>query len=153
MSSRLFISIRERKGLCYSIRTSSEYSTDTGYLVTQAGIPHKNIGEVIKLVLKEYKNVKTRKVSDQELKKAKDYLKGISTLSLESSDAQASFYSLQELLSRKILTPREKFAKLDKVTLDDVQKAAQDIFKPEKLNLALIGPHKDKSKFQKLLKL
>ena len=153
MSSRLFISIRERKGLCYTIRTSSDYSTDTGYLVTQAGIPHKNIGEVIKLVLKEYKNVKTRKVSDQELKKAKDYLKGISTLSLESSDAQASFYSLQELLSRKILTPREKFAKLDKVTLDDVQKAAKNIFRPEKLNLALIGPHKDKSKFQKLLKL
>ncbi len=153
MSSRLFISIRERKGLCYYIRTSSDYSTDTGYLVTQAGIPHKNIGEVIKLILKEYKDVKTKKVSDQELKKAKDYLKGISTLSLESSDAQASFYSLQELLSRKILTPREKFAKLDKVTLDDVQKVAQNIFRPEKLNLALIGPHKDKSKFQKLLKL
>jgi predicted Zn-dependent peptidase len=153
MSSRLFISIRERKGLCYSIRTSSEYSTDTGYLVTQAGIPHKNIGEVIKLILKEYKNIKTRKVSDQELKKAKDYLKGISTLRLESSDAQTSFYSLQELLSRKILTPREKFAKLDKVTLNDVQKVAQNIFRPEKLNLALIGPHKDKSKFQKLLKL
>ena len=153
MSSRLFISIRERKGLCYSIRTSSDYSTDTGYLVTQAGIPHKNIGEVIKLILKEYNNVKTRKVSDQELKKAKDYLKGISTLRLESSDAQTSFYSLQELLSRKILTPREKFAKLDKVTLNDVQKVAQNIFRPEKLNLALIGPHKDKSKFQKLLKL
>jgi predicted Zn-dependent peptidase len=153
MSSRLFISIRERKGLCYYIRTSSEYSTDSGYLVTQAGIPHKNIGEVIKLILKEYKDIRTRKVSDQELKKAKDYLKGISTLRLESSDAQTSFYSLQELLSRKILTPREKFAKLDKVTLSDVQKVAQNIFRPEKLNLALIGPHKDKSKFQKLLKL
>jgi len=51
------------------------------------------------------------------------------------------------------LTPREKFAKLDKVTLDDVQKVSQNIFRPEKLNLALIGPHKDKSKFQKLLKL
>ncbi len=153
MSSRLFISIRERKGLCYYIRTSSDYSTDTGYLVTQAGIPHKNIGEVIKLILKEYRNIKTRKVPDQELKKAKDYLKGISTLSLESSDAQASFYSLQELLSQKILTPKEKFAKLNKVTSDDVQKAAQNIFRPEKLNLALIGPHKNGSKFQKLLKL
>lgn len=153
MSSRLFISIRERKGLCYYIRTSSEYSTDAGYLVTQVGVPHKNVGEVIKLILKEYKNVKTKKVSDQELKKAKDYLRGISTLSLESSDAQASFYSLQELLSRKILTPKEKFAKLDKVTLNDVQKAARDIFRPEKLNLALIGPHKDKLKFQQLLKL
>ena len=153
MSSRLFISVRERKGLCYYIRTSSDCSTDTGYLVTQAGVPHKNVGEVIKLILKEYKNIKTKKVSDQELKKAKDYLKGTSILSLESSDAQASFYSLQELLSHKILTPKEKFAKLDKVTSDDVQKAAQNIFRPEKLNLALVGPHKDKSKFQPLLKI
>lgn len=153
MSSRLFISVRAKKGLCYYIRTSSDYSTDTGYLVTQAGVPHKNIGKVIDLILKEYKDLKTKKVSAQELQKAKDYLKGVSILSLESSDVRASFYSLQELLSRKILTPEEKFAKLDKVTPNDVQKVAQNIFRPEKLNLALIGPHKDDSKFQQLLKL
>jgi predicted Zn-dependent peptidase len=153
MSSRLFISVRAEKGLCYYIRTSSEYSTDAGYLVTQAGIPHKNIGKVIDLILKEYNELKTKKLTAQELQKAKDYLKGVSVLSLESSDAQASFYSSQELLSHKILTLEEEFAKIDKVTSDDVQKVAQSIFRPEKLNLALIGPHKDKIKFQKLLKI
>jgi len=153
MSSRLFTLIRERKGLCYYIRTSSDSSTDTGYLVTQAGIPHKNLEQVIKLIIREYKKFKTRKITEKELQKAKDYLKGTLNLKLESSDFQASFCSLEELLTNKILTPEEKFAKLDKVTISDVQKIAQNIFKPEKLNLAIIGPHKSKSKFQSLLKI
>jgi len=153
MSSRLFILIRERKGLAYYVRTSSELYTDSGYLVTQAGIPHKNVREVINLILKEYKNIREKKIPKAELKKAKDYLKGTLTLTLEASDAQASFYAGQELLTGKILTLKEKFAKIDKVTINDVQKVARDIFKPEKLNLALIGPHKNKLKFQQLLKL
>lgn len=153
MSSRLWISVRERKGLAYYVRTSSELYTDSGYLVTQAGIPHKNVNQVISLILKEYKNIRQNKVPKVELKKAKDYLKGNLTLSLELSDAQASFYTGQELLTGKILTPKEKFARIDKVTANDVQKAAKEIFQPEKLNLALIGPHKDKGKFIGLLKL
>ena len=153
MSSRLFTLIRERKGLCYHIHTSSESSTDTGYLVTQAGIPHKNVEQVIKLIIREYKKLKTKKITEKELQKAKDYLKGATTLKLESSDYQASFYSLEELLTNKILTPEKKFAKLDKVSISDVQKIAQNIFKPEKLNLAIIGPHKNKEKFQSLLRI
>ena len=103
--------------------------------------------------MREYKNIRQNKVPQKELKKAKDYLKGNLTLSLELSDAQASFYTGQELLTGKILTPKEKFARIDKVTISDVQKVAKEIFKPEKLNLALIGPHKNKLEFQKLLKL
>ena len=153
MSSRLFTLIRERKGLCYYIHTSSDNSTDTGYLVTQAGIPHKNVEQVIKLIIREYKKLKTIKITEKELQKAKDYLKGTINLKLESSDFQASFHSFEELLTNKILTPEEKFGKLDKVSVSDVQKIAQDIFKPEKMNLAIIGPHKDKEKFQSLLKI
>ncbi|MBZ9572593.1 insulinase family protein [Patescibacteria group bacterium] len=153
MSSRLFILIRERKGLAYYVRTSSELYTDSGYLVTQAGIPHRNAREVINLILREYKNLRQNKIPQKELKKAKDYLKGNLTLSLELSDVQASFYASQELLTGKILTPKEKFAKIDEVTVSDVQKVAKEIFRPEKLNLALIGPHRDKGKFQQLLKL
>lgn len=153
MSSRLFILIREKRGLAYYIQTSSELYTDSGYLVTQAGVPHKNVKEVIGLILREYKNIREKKVPQKELQKAKDYLKGNTTLSLELSDAQASFYAGQELLTGEILTPKEKFAKIDEVTINDIQKVAKEIFRPEKLNLALIGPHKDKSEFQKLLRL
>jgi predicted Zn-dependent peptidase len=88
----------------------------------------------------------------RELKKAKDHFNGKISLSLETSDANASFYGGQEILKNNILTPKEICAKINKVTADDILKVAQDIFRPEKLNLALIGPFKDKSKFQKLLK-
>ena len=140
MSSRLFIKVRERNGLAYSIHTSADNSTDTGYLVTQAGIDHKNLEKSIKLILNEYKDLKNKTVAEKELQKAKDYLKGTMSLSLDSSDAQASFFGLQELLEGIILSPEEKFKKIDQVTVDDVKKTAEDIFLPEKLNLAVIGP-------------
>jgi len=153
MSSRLFISVRERRGFAYYIRTNSENVTDTGYLVTQAGVDHNKIEEVIKLILKEYKSLKNEKISKSELKKVKENLKGTLILSLESSDAQASFYAGQELLTREILTPEQQFAKIDAISVEDIQKIAKDIFRPEKLNLALIGPFKNKEKFNKLLKI
>ena len=84
--------------------------------------------------------MKNKTVAEKELQKAKDYLKGTMSLSLDSSDAQASFFALQELLEGIILSPEEKFKKIDQVTVDDVKKTAEDIFLPEKLNLAVIGP-------------
>ncbi len=72
---------------------------------------------------------------------------------LESSDAEASFYAGQEILEKRILTLKEFFAKIDKVSAEDILNTAKDIFKSEKLNLALIGPFKDKTKFQQLLKI
>jgi len=78
-------------------------------------------------------------------------LKGKTTLLLESSDAMASFYAAQELLEKKILTPEEIFEKIDRVSRQDVLRVAKEIFRPEKLNLALIGPFKNKMRFEKLL--
>ncbi|MDP2741678.1 MAG: pitrilysin family protein [bacterium] len=155
MSSRLFIKVRERSGLAYSIHTSIDASTDTGYLVTQAGIDHKNLEKSIKIILQEYKNLKDKKITEKELKKAKDYLKGTMSLSLDSSDSQASFYALQELFENKILTVEEKFKKIDEVSADDIKKVADDIFLSEKLNLAVIGPfeEKEKEKIEELLKI
>ncbi len=153
MSSRLFISIRERRGLAYYIRTGAENTTDAGYLVTSAGVDHKNIEEVIKLILKEYQHFKNKLIAKGELQKAKDYWKGTMLLSLESSDSQAFFYAEQEVLKQKILTTEDIFKKIDQVTINDIKKVAEDIFKPEKLNLALIGPFKEKKRFQKLLKI
>jgi len=74
-------------------------------------------------------------------------------LALESSDALASFYGMQELLEGKILTPAQICAKIDKVSSADVLKTAKAIFQPKNLNLAIIGPFKDKENFLKLFKL
>lgn len=152
-SSRLFISIRQKAGLAYYIHTSSETYTDSGYLVTQAGVAHKNVKKAIGLILKEYRTMKEKKVTKEELQKAKDYLKGTMNLNLETSDAQVSFYATQELLRREIITPHQLFEKIDKVTSGDIQKIAKAIFQPQKLNLALIGPFKEKKDFKKLLRI
>ncbi len=155
MSSRLFIKVRERNGLAYSIHTSADETSDTGYLVTQAGIDHKNLERAVELILQEYKDLKDNKITEKELQKAKDYLKGITSLSLDSSDSQASFYGIQELFEKNILTPEEKFKIIDAVTAGDIKKVAEDIFVPEKLNLAVIGPveEKDSGKLKQLLKI
>jgi len=151
MSSRLFIKVRERLGLAYYITTEASADTDTGFLVTQAGVDNKNIEKAITTILKEYKEISQKKVPESELKKAKDCVRGKMALSFESSDVLSSFYGIQELMENKILTPEEIYDKINKVKAKDILEVAQDIFRPQKLNLAVIGPFKNKEKFQELL--
>lgn len=155
MSSRLFISVRERNGLAYYIHTSPEMFTDSGYLVTQAGVKSKGIEKAIGLILAEYRDLKNRKITAAELKKAKDYLRGSMSLSLDATDVQTSFYAMQEIMGQKVMTPEEKLKMVDKVSISDIKKVAEDIFKKEKLNLAVIGPiqESEKEKLEKLLKI
>ena len=153
MSSRLWIEIRERHGLAYYVRTGIESHTDSGWLCSGAGVNNDKVDKVIEIILRNYRLTKEQKIGKEELRKAKDFIKGRTILAMEESDEQAAFYASQELLENKILTLEEKFAKIEAVTANDIQRVARDIFKPEKLNLALIGPFKDKQKFQRLLKL
>ena len=152
MSSRLFIEVRERKGLAYAVHTGNENYQEVGYLVTYAGLNNNCLEEAIKIILREYKKLAQTKVSEEEIRRAKDYIKGKSLIALESSDAVASFVGHQEIATGKILTIQEKFAKLEAVTADDLLRVARDIFVDEKLNLALIGPFKDEKRFRKILK-
>jgi len=151
MSSRLFIKVRERLGLGYYIHTDVSSDTDVGSLITQAGLHNDKIELGISTILKEYKAISKIKVPPSELKKAKDNIRGKTALLLESSDARASFYGMQELLEGKILTPEEIYAKIDEVSANDVLSVAKDLFRPEKLNLTLIGPFKDSKRFERLL--
>jgi predicted Zn-dependent peptidase len=153
MSSRLWIEVREKHGLAYYVRTGAENYTDTGWLCTGAGVDNQKVDKAIKIILKNYKLIKDTKVGQKELRKAKDFIKGRTILSMEESDEQASFYAFQEVLENRILTLDKIFVKIEAVTANDIQRVARDIFKPEKLNLALIGPFKDKNKFQKLLRI
>jgi predicted Zn-dependent peptidase len=153
MSSRLFISVRERQGLAYYIGTKSDLDPDAGFLVTKSGVDNNKVEKAIKTILKEYQDIAQNGVSQEELRKSKDYIKGNTLLDMEASDEQAGFFGFQELLNDEILNLEEKFKKFETVTEEDIQRVAQDIFKPEKLNLAMIGPFKDKKRFEKLLDL
>ncbi|MDD4412252.1 MAG: pitrilysin family protein [Patescibacteria group bacterium] len=160
MSSRLFINLRERNGLAYYVRTGSEIYTDCGYLTTRAGVPVNKVEEAIKIILAEYKKMTTELVSDEEVDKIKSYLHGKIPLSLESTDEIAEWYASQETVLRQmankprgVITPEEFLAAIDKVTKEDILRVAQTIFKPENLNLAIIGPYKNEEDFKKLLVL
>jgi len=152
MSSRLFMEVRDKLGLAYYVNTFVDANPDTGFLMTRAGVDNKNVDKAILAILKEYKKISNELVEPKEIKKAKDYIKGRTALSLEASDALASFFSIQELLKNEILTPKQIFEEIDKVKEKDILAVAKDIFQPEKLNLALIGPFKNKKRFENLLK-
>ncbi len=154
MSSRLFIEVRERRGLAYSIRTSIDRYDEVGYIGTYAGVDRDKLDEAVKVILKESYGLASGKfpVSASELKKSKEYVKGHLALTLEDTKDVASFFGEQGLFLDEILSPDEIYARIDKVTVKDVLKEAKRLFVPERLNLAIIGPYNDEKKFLKLLK-
>lgn len=155
MSSRLNISIVDKRGLAYYVFSGSDLYTDSGYFTTQAGISAENLEKTVGIILSEYKKIAASGASERELKKVKDYIKGRMVMSLESSSAMASFFADQEVLTGEILMPEQKFALIDKVEVADIRRVARDIFRNEKLNLALIGPFKkkDEKRLEEILKL
>jgi len=150
MSSRLFLSVRERLGLAYHISASSENYSDCGYLAVRAGVGTKRakIEKAVKTILKEIGEVREIGVKEKELQKAKDNLRGRIALTLESSDEIAGFLAGQEIAKRKIETPEEIITQVDKVSADDIMRVAREIFVNNRLNLAMIGPI-DEDKFLK----
>ncbi|MDD5043400.1 MAG: pitrilysin family protein [Patescibacteria group bacterium] len=152
MSSRLFINIREKKGLCYYISAGAETYEDTGHFKIQAGLDKSRIKEAIPLILAEVRKVLNAGVTAAELVRARDYLKGRTILALEDSSALASWFGRQELLCKEVLTPEEKFAKIDEVGSNDISAVAREVFQPDFLRGALIGPFKDFGEFRPLLK-
>ena len=152
MSSRLFQKLREEMGVGYYVRAYNDVYTDHGFFQVSAGVDNKRIEEVIHAVLEECRKLMKEEVSAEELNKVKECLIGNMKLSLESSDDIANFYGGQELLKKEIKSAEEKAKELRKVSAKDIKKLANEIFKDKKLNLALIGPFKDKQKFSKILK-
>lgn len=153
-SSRLFIEIRERRGLAYAVRTSATRYEDVGYMGTYAGVNIERCDEAIKVILDQIYGLASKKypVTEAELVKAKGFLKGNLALALEDTSVVSTFFGEQELFLKEVLTPEQIYKKVDEITLDEIYNEAKKIFVPSKLNLAIIGPFKDKEKFVQLLK-
>lgn len=153
MSSRMFIEVRERRGLAYRVGTSVEAFTDAGYLETHCGTDPKNLEKALAVVMEQYRRICTEEVRPHELKKAKDGLKGRMAMGLEGSDDVAEYFVGQEALIGEIKLPREKMREIDKVTAADILRVAKKIFTEAGLNLAVIAPNPNKTKLTKLLSL
>lgn len=152
MSSRLFTEVREKRGLAYSVHAWVEKYPDTGYFVVQAGVEHGKLEEALTVIIAEFKKVAKGVVPPAELKKVKSYMKGNSTLAMESSDAIAEHAASSLIHRGYIRTLEETLKGIDKVSANDIARVAKDIFKPNKLALAVIGPHADAAKLQALLR-
>ena len=152
MSSRLFREVRVKRGLCYFVRTDMSVYQDTGSFIVRAGLNKDRIYEAIKVILFEINKIREQGVTDQELKRAKDYIKGHFLLSLEDSAALNSWYTKQLLLIGKILTPEKKLIKINKVSKNDIQKVSHNILQNNRLILSLIGPFKSSQPFLQILK-
>lgn len=153
MSSRLFTEIRERRGLAYYVRCSPMHYTDNGHLTAHAGVRLDKIEEAIRVILSEYGKIKSSQVSKKELQKAKEYIKGKFALSLEDTFSMADFVAEQEVLENRIETAEGVIKGIDKVAIKDIQRVAKEFFVNSRLNLAIIGPYEDETKFERLLKL
>ena len=152
MSSRLFMEVREKRGLAYSVHASVDKYPDTGSFVVQAGVEHGKLEKAVETILAEFRKIKRTPVSKAELEKAKSYMKGTMTLALEASDAVAQHASTSIIALGRVRPLEDVIKSIDKVTAGDIQRVAKDILQTNKLNLAIIGPHLQKEKLLSLLR-
>ncbi len=151
MSSRLFIQIRERRGLAYHISASFGPYKDTGAFTIYAGVKLEKIDEALEVIKAELQRITAERATTEELKKAKEMIRGRLAIRSESTNFLAEYFGTSFVLKRKIETFEEILEKVDEVSLEDVQLVAKDFFKKEKYNLQIIGPFKQTGQFDKIL--
>jgi predicted Zn-dependent peptidase len=151
MSSRLFTEVRERRGLAYYVFATNHSYTDAGTLYSQAGVDITRIDEAVETIARELKKIASEPVPAEELEKAKNVAKGRFVLQTESPHGMIMFGLRREVLEGRAPEPEEILGELDKVTVEDVQRVAQDVIARNGLNLALIGPFDDAARFEQLL--
>lgn len=152
MSSRMFLAVRESKGLAYYISTSTDDYLDTGIFSTRAGVDVKRAKLAVAAIKEEYEKICGETVAKEELEKAKEYLKGKLVLRLEDSEEYAHLIGKNELLHGKMESPEEIMEEVDKVTAADVARVSKDLLRPENLRLAAIGPYENKDEFEEILR-
>ncbi|MCC7105566.1 MAG: insulinase family protein [Chloroflexi bacterium] len=151
MSSRLFLEIRERLALAYDVASSVSHYQDAGAVVLDAAVPPKQAQEAIRAMLAQIEGMK-QPVPDRELRKARDYMKGRMQLRLEDTRAVSGWLGGQELLRREIFTVDQVLEQVERVTSEDVKRVATRLFRPELLNLAVVGPFRSAVPFERVLR-
>lgn len=140
MSSRLFLEVRERRGLTYDIASYLANFHDTGAIAIAAGVEPERTVEAVEAIVGEVSKLRDDPVPDTELRKIKAYLRGRTLLSLEDSSSVASWWSTPVLLGNEERTPDEVLDLIDAVTASDVQRVANELLAPGSFHLAHIGP-------------
>jgi predicted Zn-dependent peptidase len=143
MSSRLFQGIREKRALAYAVFSGISSYRDAGMLSVYAGTAAANARKVLDLILEEFRRLKTQPIPKEEFQRAKDYLKGSTLLSLETSGSRMSALARQEIYYGRHVSLDEIAARVDAVTQDEVLAVAREMFQPERIAATILGPRED----------
>ena len=139
MSSRLFQNVREKQGLVYSIFSELNPFRDTGMLSVYAGTSRESAPKVVRSIVNEFRELKNTPIAEEELKRAKDQLKGSLMLSLESSTARMSNLARQEMYYDHFVGMDEIINRIQAVTVDDLLRSANELFRPELIAVTVLG--------------
>jgi predicted Zn-dependent peptidase len=153
MSSRLFLEIRERRGLAYDVHSSVSYLHDSGSVNICAGVDPERIEDAIEAILMELVKLREDRVAEAEITKAKELGKGRLMLRMEDTRSVAGWMGGQEVLTGHIRTVDEVVSLVDAITASDLQRVAQELFLTNQLSLALVGPSCKEGRLERLLKL
>lgn len=143
MSARLVKKIREEEGLAYSVYSYNGSYSDTGAFVISVGTRPENCQRVIDIILEELEDVRQNGISQQELDKSFNQLKGSLFMGLETVNSRMNKLGRSMLIYDRVITPEENVEELSKVTVEDVKKLAEELFRRENLQITVLGPVED----------
>ena len=139
MSSRLFQNIREKQGLAYTVYSELTMYRDAGCMLIYAGTSLKTAGKVIESIVHELRELVDKTVTPEELRRAKDHLKGSFVLGLESTSSRMGNLARQELYFKRFFSLDEMLESVERVTAEEVQKLARQFFDPNRMAVAMLG--------------
>jgi predicted Zn-dependent peptidase len=139
MSSRLFQNIREKMGLAYAIFSDVSSYRDAGVLSVYAGTSLETAGKLVRCVLDEFRRMRDEKMPEEELRRAKDHLKGATLLALEGSGQRMNSLARYHIYFDRYFTPQELIEMLEAVTVDEIQAIAQEFFRSDRLAASVVG--------------
>ncbi len=151
MSSRLFLELRERRSLAYDVSTFASMYADCGVVGIHAGFDPDRAEEVLRAILDELDRVTQDPVAPAELERARAYTRGRLELRMEETGPVASWLGTGELLLPRILSVAEVVERLDAVSTDDILRVAREYMAPQRARVALLGPFRGTSRFQRVL--
>lgn len=151
MSSRLFIQIRERRGLAYHVNASHDTYKDTGAFAAYAGLKLEKVYEGLEIMKAELERVISERVSDDELRKANEMERGRIAIRSESTNFLAEHFGTEFILDRKVESFDEYLKKIEAVSADDIKDVASELFVSSRYNLQMIGPFQSSTKFEHIL--
>ncbi len=149
MSSRLFVQVRERRGLAYFVRASNGPYDDVGVFGIRAGLDKKRLPLAMETIMNVLRSVVKNGVTAQELKDAKTFLHGQLSIRMEDTFNRAEWFARQEMFQSEMETPQSYMKKVDAITIADVKAAAKQVIDFSRMSLAVVGPYKSREDFLK----